>query len=143
MTVAERRAALEKNSTAKMIWIVLLVLEGLAILFTLIALVGVTALAGALSGSGALTGLVLVIAILGLGLGALIFFGVLRLERWVQWLAWINAILSLPSLFSRSSFYSALLPILVAIGYTYIMRSVYPKSNTTIPPTTPPAPPAA
>ncbi len=131
MTTAEKRARLDQNQTAKIIWVVLIVLQAIGALLVVIALLALTVLAGVLGGAhgGILAGIAVTVAILGLGLTALIFIGLLRLEKWVVWLMWVNVALSLPAIFSSSrSFFQSLLPILVAVGYTYVLRQVYPKT---------------
>lgn len=135
----ERRAALNANSTAKTVWMIMLILQGLGVLIGLLAIFGASFLVAS-TGSGAATGIVAVTGILILGLGLLILFGIWRLERWVLWLLWISAILSLPSLFNKG-FYSALLSILVLVGYIWIQKIVNPKTPTTpAAPTTPATP---
>lgn len=145
MTLAEKRAALEKDQTAKIIWIVLIILQAIGAVLLVLALLALTLLAGIFGGSaggGLFAGFVIIAAALGIGLAALIFFGILRLEKWVVWLMWINVAISLPSLFtSGRNFYSGLLPILIAIGYTYVIRTVYPKTPVAPTPPAVPTPP--
>lgn len=132
----ERRAALNANSTAKTVWMIMLILQGLGVLIGLLAVFGASFLVAS-TGSGAATGIVAVMGIFLLGLGLLVLFGVWRLEKWVLWPLWLSAILSLPALFSNS-FYSALLSILVLIGYIWIQKIVNPKTPMTpAAPTTP------
>ena len=139
-TWQERRAALDRNSTAKTIWIVLLALEGLSGVIILIVSFGL-AIIGSSFGTvgGWLAGFSLLFGIIGLALVGLIFWGLLRLEQWVVWLMWISVVLNLPNLFSKN-FYQGLLAILIAIGYTWVLRMVGPPT-TTVPPANPPISP--
>jgi hypothetical protein len=59
-----------------------------------------------------------------------------QLAKWVQWLMWISVILNITSLFS-TDFYRALLPILIAVGYTWVLKQV-DAGAPTAPVTTPP-----
>ncbi len=142
-TPQERRAALNANSGAKAVWIIMLVLQGLGIIALLLgaAALGIFgASSGGLGGAIAIIGVVLVI--ISLGLATLIFWGTFRLEKWIQWLMWANVVLNVIStMTSDGNYISLIIPIMIAVGYRWILGIVNAPAGTPTPVMTPPATP--
>lgn len=145
MTASERRLIIKSNQTAKLVWIGIMVLEGMALAIVVIGIVLGASLFGNLTSnvSGAqkavATGAYGVAAFLYILIPLLLFYSTFRLEKWVRWLMWINVLLQLPSMVtSFRGFFSGLIGILIAIGYEYILRQVYSnKAPNSTSPTTP------
>jgi len=144
-TYLERRAALAQNSTARGLWIAILVFQGAGILMTIIGWLGVTWLASGFGGVGGFFGLIIgIFMVVLLAIALLVFWGTYRLETWVMWLMWIEVLFSLPSLFSGKSLYQPVIYILTALIYTWIRQQVnqaIPASTPAVQPPTPPVTP--
>ena len=134
-TPVERRALIKQNSTAKIIWYVLLALQALSLLAALAAAFGVGLLGSVLAfGSGALGGIVLVVGLLIAAFGLLVFFGVYNIEKWVIWLMWLSVIGNISNIFHAKV--TGIISLLILIGYYYLL-DIIKKSGAPVTPVAP------
>lgn len=145
MTASERRLIIKSNQTAKLVWIGLMILEGIALAIVVIGIILGASLFGNLTSNvngaqkAVATGVYGAAASFYLLLPLLLINSTFRLDKWVRWLMWINVLLQLPSMVtSVRGFFAGLIAVLIAIGYEYILRRVY--SNNAPNSTTPTAP---
>lgn len=129
MTISsERRARIRRDSAANAIWIALLILQALS-LIGLIILVGSTSILSALLlGSAAVTGLTLIVGGIMAVISVVLWWGIWSLAAWVRVLLWVVALLGMANLFN-GQYWTGVMPILIAVGYTWLLRLADPASD--------------
>jgi len=129
-TPVERRTRIRRDPGAYAIWATLLILQALSVIGLLILIGSASLLSSLLVGIPAVTGLTIGVGGIMLLMSLALWWGIWTLAAWVRVLLWVVAILGIMNLFN-GQFWTGVMPILVAIGYTWLLRLPIPTHNPT------------
>lgn len=125
MTGAERRAKLKANQNMNVLWYAILVLQGIGVGLSIVAITALLFVAGRTGVTNGLAGMAVGVAgfflLAYIGITVFFWFAIFALAKWMRILLWVNVVFSI---FTGEKYYNFAIALLIAVAYMYVMKAV-------------------